>query len=134
MTLMTDPTDGAWRRVFERADWPELLAEALGRAASSTPVAERFEIDGIDVVRDSGGALLDIRYRTSSGLRVGRRWRASDVPPAGAPESVSALDVAGWVALWIIRFELGEPLGSYARHLTTDDDGVGWWGDGYAVP
>jgi hypothetical protein len=134
MTLMTDPTDGAWRRTFERTDWPELLVEALTHAARSTPVAEPFEIDGVDVVRGSEGALLDIRYRTSSGLRVGRRWRAADVPPAGAPESASALDVAAWVALWIIRFELGEPLGSYARRLITDEDGVGWWGAGFAVP
>ena len=134
MTTTFDPADDTWRRAFARDDWPDLLATAVRRAAASLQVAMPFELDDVTIVRDLGEPLLDIRYRTVGGLAVGRRWRAADVPPAGAPATVTALDVAQWVASWIVLFELGEPLGTYAHQLVPDADGTGWWGTGYPVP
>ncbi len=134
MTATFDPTDDTWRHVLTRDDWPDLLSAAVRRAALTLPTAVPFEIDDIDVVRDRDGSMLDIRYRTSTGLSVGRRWRAADLPAAGLPESMTALDVAAWIAAWIVRFEIGEPLGSYAPRLEVDSDGTGWWGAGYRVP
>jgi hypothetical protein len=134
VTATFDPADDTWRHAFTRDDWPDLLVAAVRRASTSTRVAVPFSIVDITIVREPGDALLDIRYRTAGGLLVGRRWSASDVPPAGAPESVTALDVASWVAAWIVLFELGEPLGRYAHQLVLDSDGTGWWGAGYLVP
>jgi hypothetical protein len=134
VTETFDPRDDTWRQVLTRDDWPELLSAALRRAAVTLPTAVPFEIDDIAVVPGRDGSMLDIRYRTSTGLFVGRRWRATDLPAAGVPESRTALDVAAWIAAWIVRFEIGEPLGSYAEQLEVDSDGRGWWGAGYRVP
>lgn len=134
MTATVDTADESWRRAFARQDWPDLLASAVRHASQTLAVAAPYVLLDIAVVRDGDVVVLDIRYRTGADLLVGLRWDVSDVPPAGGPDSVSALDVAAWVARWIVQFELGEPLGTYAQQLTVDADGVGWWGRGYAVP
>jgi hypothetical protein len=134
VTTTFDPADETWRRAFARDDWPDLLAAAITSATAERRVAVPFQLHDIAIAAEPDGTYLDIRYRPTGGLLVGRRWCASDVPPAGAPDSATALDVARWVAEWVVLFELGEPLGSYVDRLVRDHDGTGWWGAGFPVP
>jgi len=134
VTTTFDPADETWRHALSRDDWPDLLAAAIRSATASRRVAAPFELDDIAITPEPDGTYLDIRYRPRGGSAVGRRWCATDVPPAGAPDSATALDVARWVAEWIVLFELGEPLGTYADRLVRDRDGTGWWGTGFPVP
>jgi hypothetical protein len=129
-----DAAQRAWADAVSLPDWPERLAAAVTRATATIPHSVDYLLRGITVERSGDAAHLLVRYAVDGVGEVGLRWSADAPPPTGSPSGELPDDLATMVASWIVRFELGEPLGTYAEQLEPDADGVGWWGAGYTVP
>lgn len=114
---------GAWGV----GDWSaRALHACLQRLAVST-LSEAWCVGVVDAWVDGGSAFCVVyRYRDAP-TTIGLRSTADEdlhVAAAVEREEFGPEQFGRWVA----DFDIGEPLGSVARGLRTDEHGIGWWG------
>lgn len=100
----------------ERSWIQEVLLACLQRLGSAGPTEWQI-VEVFDAW--TAGDALHIVYTSPWGPVAGL-IRGTENPADEDPTECGEM---------IADFDVAEPLGTIAEHLTYDDDGVGWWGD-----
>lgn len=121
-----------WAAAAASPDWSAKVANALVHyfdqgewllePATLIGVSTESDADGTPVLR----AIYDHPYWSE---RTGLRRRLDQIPTTSQEGESPDESKARWIAV----FEISEPLGTFHRHLVSDEEGVWWWGDGYGV-